>query len=269
MTPFIKFLPGDLISFTSEHLCSRLLIISVDLDDVDECIYYEAIGSINKKGTNESIKHYTISDPLVGSFTDFEIQRMFQPDTNYLCYEDNCAINKICGGCFSDCPYKYEYHDPGDRIYYPDDIVFSPGDRHLLKITQVFAEFIATDRNYTFRELRTTYGITEFLKNFNFTNFPETSIAKSLFDSYKKSGLISLRYCYNDLTLGINSPKSLGLSGNDIRLRKRGKYYALRSDIIGICEMCIYKDTENCNTCKTNKLICQIPEKNLQMSTEK
>ncbi len=232
MTKYIKYLPGDFLTLGGRWFGNEAVLIT-GVKIVNNSVVYS---------------YYFTSGLFIESTTgDLEgiyptrIKRLFRPDINYLCYNNRCAILQNCGGCF-DCEFKYEYHDPEDRVYYPGDVVYSSG------------KLLVIDKMFLFPNIALSIPTNNLEENYlGFNRLKEgleiiTTRAQIKYGCHSENGTAFV---------------DTGISSEFIRLRKRGGFYSLRPDLVLLCDKCIYVGTDKCKNCITNKIICQIPEKNL------
>ena len=245
MTNLIKFLPGDLVYNK----------------------YSEEYGIIIKVGNHENSTVITESSFDISNFSglkklcEWEMYlrgRIFNPNVNYLCCENNCIVKSVIGECL-DCKYKENPYS--DKVYFIGDTVFMKKFRTTGIVTGVAlrietSEFslynsIITCRPYYNLRGDDVFSIYDQFLNNGAENFTDKIDIVKIWNDLKTRNRPSLEYILDDNSYSWNE--------KELNIRKRNcKYVFIPPEAKNICDICVCGGTEECLGCKTEKLISKL-----------
>ncbi len=251
----VRFLPGDLIDLSG----SGNLAIVVSM-------YNTRTSPIVYRYMSRNEYSFTDMNYMIGTMPAYPrkdvklLHRVFHPNRNYICSDENCEVRNLLGECMY-CNYKIDY-SKDDKIFFPGDEVWSPSRKQSCWINQAnlcIPVLSDGDTGYETIAEGTKWDDIHLAKFFERINYFNSSYSYYVDISALYNHLLE-RFETNPPTLTYREkPSDLTLNyqdlPRDLNIREQSKLLYYIPEDINICPMCIYQDSDKCSSCITKKLI--------------
>ena len=246
----VRFLPGDLIDLSG----SGDLAIVVSMYNMTTIPIVYRYMSRNKFSFTD-MKYMIGTLPAYPGKDVKLLHRVFNPNRNYICEDGNCEVKNILGECMY-CNYKIDY-SKRDKIFFPGDEVWSPSRKQSCWIYQANLCLPVLNDNDTGYETVAEgtkwddVHLSNFFKTDNHFSYSFYLDIPELYDHLLE------RFKTKPPTLTYREKYSTGYKDlpRDLNIREQSKLLYYIPEDINICPLCIYQDSDKCDSCITKKLL--------------